>query len=132
MLKMWVLQKNLVDWLKMMVGGKRWEEVVDTNLENRPSTSALKRALLTALRCVDPNPEQRPTMSQVVRMLESDEYPVPREVGPLPLFPSFSFKTFSSSHVFGSSCISGSSKAAKGVTRETNRQVIYYYYYYKN
>ncbi|KAH6798835.1 Protein kinase superfamily protein [Perilla frutescens var. frutescens] len=42
--------KNLVDWLKMMVGAKRSEEVVDLNLETRPSTSALKRALLTALR----------------------------------------------------------------------------------
>lgn len=64
----------------MMVGAKRSEEVVDPNLETRPSTSALKRALLTALRCVDPNAEQRPTMSQVVRMLESEEYPIPREV----------------------------------------------------
>ncbi|KAH6833047.1 Protein kinase superfamily protein [Perilla frutescens var. hirtella] len=74
-----VHEKNLVDWLKMMVGAKRSEEVVDPNLETRPSTSALKRALLTALRCVDPNAEQRPTMSQVVRMLESEEYPIPRE-----------------------------------------------------
>ncbi|KAK4383303.1 putative receptor-like protein kinase [Sesamum angolense] len=67
------------DWLKMMVAAKRSEEVVDPNLETRPSTSALKRALLTALRCVDPNAEQRPAMSQVVRMLESEEYPIPRE-----------------------------------------------------
>ncbi|PIN00332.1 Serine/threonine protein kinase [Handroanthus impetiginosus] len=74
-----VHEKNLVDWLKMMVGARRSEEVVDPNLETRPSTSSLKRALLTALRCVDPNAEQRPTMSQVVRMLESEEYPVPRE-----------------------------------------------------
>ncbi|KAL0433862.1 UNVERIFIED_CONTAM: putative receptor-like protein kinase [Sesamum latifolium] len=74
-----VHEKNLVDWLKMMVAAKRSEEVVDPNLETRPSTSALKRALLTALRCVDPNAEQRPAMSQVVRMLESEEYPIPRE-----------------------------------------------------
>ncbi|KAI3459167.1 hypothetical protein Pfo_015830 [Paulownia fortunei] len=74
-----VHEKNLVDWLKMMVGARRSEEVVDPNLETRPSTSALKRALLTALRCVDPNAEQRPTMSQVVRMLESEEYPIRRE-----------------------------------------------------
>ncbi|KAL0381164.1 UNVERIFIED_CONTAM: putative receptor-like protein kinase [Sesamum angustifolium] len=74
-----VHEKNLVDWLKMMVAAKRSEEVVDPSLETRPSTSALKRALLTALRCVDPNAEQRPAMSQVVRMLESEEYPIPRE-----------------------------------------------------
>ncbi|KAI4344712.1 hypothetical protein L6164_011906 [Bauhinia variegata] len=70
---------NLVDWLKMMVGSRRSEEAVDPNIETRPSTSALKRALLTALRCVDPYAEKRPKMSQVVRMLESEEYPIPRE-----------------------------------------------------
>ncbi|CAL5399262.1 unnamed protein product [Camellia sinensis] len=70
---------NLVDWLKMMVGSRRSEEVVDPNIETRPSTRALKRALLTALRCVDPDSDKRPKMSQVVRMLESEEYPIPRE-----------------------------------------------------
>ncbi|KAL6964583.1 hypothetical protein U1Q18_035634 [Sarracenia purpurea var. burkii] len=70
---------NLVDWLKMMVGSRRSEEVVDPNIETRPSTRALKRALLTALRCVDPDSDKRPKMGQVVRMLESEEYPIPRE-----------------------------------------------------
>ncbi|KAH9670307.1 protein kinase domain-containing protein [Citrus sinensis] len=69
---------NLVDWLKMMVGSRRSEEVVDPNIEVRPSTRALKRSLLTALRCVDPDSEKRPKMSQVVRMLESEEYPIDR------------------------------------------------------
>ncbi|KAJ0561146.1 putative protein kinase RLK-Pelle-RLCK-V family [Helianthus annuus] len=70
---------NLVDWLKMMVGNRRSEEVVDPTIETKPSTRALKRALLTALRCVDPDSDKRPKMSQVVRMLESEEYPLPRE-----------------------------------------------------
>ncbi|KAH6835920.1 Protein kinase superfamily protein [Perilla frutescens var. hirtella] len=69
---------NLVDWLKVMVGSRRSEEVVDPNIDTRPSTRALKRALLTALRCVDPDSDKRPRMSQVVRMLESEEYPIPR------------------------------------------------------
>ncbi|KAK6930360.1 Protein kinase domain [Dillenia turbinata] len=55
---------NPVDWLKMMVGNQRSEEVVDPNMGTRPSTRALKRALLTALRCVDPDAEKRPKMSQ--------------------------------------------------------------------
>lgn len=63
----------------MMVGNRRSEEVVDPKIENRPSTSALKRALLTALRCLDPESDRRPKMGQVVRMLESEEYPIPRE-----------------------------------------------------
>ncbi|KAL5538062.1 hypothetical protein UlMin_042272 [Ulmus minor] len=70
---------NLVDWLKMMVGNRRSEEVMDPKIENRPSTSAFKRALLIALRCLDPEAQRRPKMSQVVRMLESEEYPIPRE-----------------------------------------------------
>ncbi|KAK7316704.1 hypothetical protein RJT34_00362 [Clitoria ternatea] len=66
---------NLVEWLKMMVGTRRAEEVVDSRLDVKPSTRALKRSLLVALRCVDPEAEKRPKMSQVVRMLEADEYP---------------------------------------------------------
>ena len=70
----------MVDWLKTMVGNRRSEEVVDPNIEVKPSTRALKRVLLTALRCVDPDSEKRPKMGQVVRMLESEEYPLAREV----------------------------------------------------
>ncbi|KAH9314236.1 hypothetical protein KI387_022863, partial [Taxus chinensis] len=65
---------NLVDWLKMMVGSRRSEEVVDPNLEIRPSTRALKKALLVALRCVDPDSSRRPKMGQVVHMHEADEF----------------------------------------------------------
>ncbi|XP_051114849.1 probable receptor-like protein kinase At2g42960 [Andrographis paniculata] len=66
---------NLVEWLKVMVGNRRAEEVVDPDLEVKPTTRALKRALLVALRCVDPNAEKRLKMSQVVQMIESDEFP---------------------------------------------------------
>ncbi|KAM0951256.1 putative protein kinase RLK-Pelle-RLCK-V family [Dioscorea sansibarensis] len=70
---------NLVDWLKMMIGSRRAEEVVDPSLETRPSTRALKRALLTALRCLDPDSGKRPRMSKVVSMLETDDDPIERE-----------------------------------------------------
>ncbi|KAI4383385.1 hypothetical protein MLD38_009227 [Melastoma candidum] len=70
---------NLVEWLKVMVGTRRIEEVVDPNLETKPTTRALKRSLLVALRCVDPESEKRPKMTQVVRMLETDEYPLREE-----------------------------------------------------
>ncbi|CAN6467010.1 unnamed protein product [Victoria cruziana] len=70
---------NLVDWLKVMVGSRRFEEVVDPNIDTRPPTRALKRALLVALRCVDPDSDKRPKMGQVVRMLEAEEFPL-REV----------------------------------------------------
>lgn len=74
------MQVNMVDWLKLMVGSKRSEEVIDPSLEPKPSRTALKRALLTALRCVDPDSQKRLTMSEVVRMLESEDYPLSREV----------------------------------------------------
>lgn len=70
---------NMVDWLKMMVGSRRSEEVVDPTMEMKSSRTALKRALLTALRCVDPDSEKRLTMGEVVRILESEEYPLSRE-----------------------------------------------------
>ncbi|RLM84756.1 putative receptor-like protein kinase [Panicum miliaceum] len=66
---------HLVEWLKMMVGTRRAEEVVDSDMELKPTTRALKRALLVALRCVDPDAEKRPTMGQVVRMLEAEGVP---------------------------------------------------------
>ncbi|KAF7048583.1 hypothetical protein CFC21_057316 [Triticum aestivum] len=69
---------NLVDWLKLMVANRRSDEVVDPHLERRPSTKELKRALLTALRCIDLNAEKRPRMDQVVRMLDSSET-IPQE-----------------------------------------------------
>ncbi|KAJ8486178.1 hypothetical protein OPV22_018663 [Ensete ventricosum] len=64
---------NLVEWLKTMVGSRRAEEVLDPYLEVKPATRALKRTLLVALRCVDPDSNRRPKMGQVVRMLEADE-----------------------------------------------------------
>jgi hypothetical protein len=53
----------------MMIANRRAEEVVDPILEIRPTIRALKRALLIALRCVDPDSEKRPKMGQVARML---------------------------------------------------------------
>ncbi|KAG9455325.1 hypothetical protein H6P81_008229 [Aristolochia fimbriata] len=64
---------NLVEWLKTMVGNRRSEEVVDPKLQEKPSSKALKRALLVALRCVDPDAHKRPKMGHVIHMLEADD-----------------------------------------------------------
>ncbi|XP_062204843.1 probable serine/threonine-protein kinase At1g01540 [Phragmites australis] len=63
---------NLVEWLKRMVAEKRVEEVLDPRLPERPPSKVLKRVVLAALRCVDPDGGQRPTMAHVVHMLEDD------------------------------------------------------------
>jgi len=66
---------NLVDWLKQMVGNRRSEEAADPNMRVKPTTRALKRALLVSLRCVDPDAQKRPKMGHVVHMLEADDFP---------------------------------------------------------
>ncbi|XP_028770400.1 probable serine/threonine-protein kinase At1g01540 [Neltuma alba] len=64
---------NLVEWLKAMVGNRKSEEVVDPKLPEMPSSKALKRALLVALRCVDPDATKRPKMGHVIHMFEADD-----------------------------------------------------------
>lgn len=64
---------NLIDWLKTMVGNRKSEEVVDPKLAEKPSSKALKRALLVALRCVDPDAKKRPKIGHVIHMLEAED-----------------------------------------------------------
>lgn len=64
---------HLVDWLKAMVGNRKSEEVVDPKLPEVPSSKALKRVLLVALRCVDPEAQKRPKMGHIIHMLEADD-----------------------------------------------------------
>lgn len=68
-------QVNLVDWLKTMVSNRDSEGVLDPKLPEKPSLRALKRTLLVALRCVDPNAQKRPKMGHVIHMLEADDFP---------------------------------------------------------
>ncbi len=64
-----------MDWLKQMVGNRRSEEAADPNMRVKPTTRALKRALLVSLRCVDPDAQKRPKMGHVVHMLEAADFP---------------------------------------------------------
>ncbi|KAF3612560.1 putative serine/threonine-protein kinase [Capsicum annuum] len=66
---------TLVDWLKVMVSNRNAEGVLDPKLPVKPSSRALKRVLLVALRCVDPNAQKRPKMGHVIHMLEADDFP---------------------------------------------------------
>lgn len=58
-----------------MVSNRNSEGVLDPKLPEKPSSRALKRTLLVALRCVDPNSQKRPKMGHVVHMLEADDFP---------------------------------------------------------
>ncbi|KAK9284355.1 hypothetical protein L1049_023526 [Liquidambar formosana] len=66
---------NLVEWLKKMVANRNSEGVLDPKIPDKPNSRALKRALLVALRCVDPNAQKRPKMGHVIHMLEAEESP---------------------------------------------------------
>ncbi|KAB2598678.1 serine/threonine-protein kinase [Pyrus ussuriensis x Pyrus communis] len=63
-------QPYVVDWLKSMVAGQKIACVVDPKMLEKPSLKELKRVLLVALRCVDPDSEHRPQMGEVIHMLE--------------------------------------------------------------
>ncbi|KAF7828719.1 putative serine/threonine-protein kinase [Senna tora] len=66
---------NLVDWLKKMVSNRNAVGVLDPKLPEKPTSRALKRALLVALRCTDPNAQKRPKMGHVIHMLEAEDSP---------------------------------------------------------
>ncbi|EAZ12589.1 hypothetical protein OsJ_02495 [Oryza sativa Japonica Group] len=64
---------HLLEWIKLMASSRRAEEVVDPAMEAKPTKRQLRRALVAALKCVDPKADKRPTMGSVVRMLEADD-----------------------------------------------------------
>ncbi|KAM6584764.1 hypothetical protein CsatB_011766 [Cannabis sativa] len=64
---------NMVEWLKTLVGNRKSEQVIDPKLPEMPTSKALKRVLLVALKCVDPDATKRPKMGHVIHMLEADD-----------------------------------------------------------
>lgn len=86
------LQVNLVEWLKTMVSNRNSEAVLDPKIAEKPSPKVLKRALLVALRCVDPDAQKRPKMGHVIHMLEMDDLLFREVCKSLPENPIQSFK----------------------------------------
>lgn len=70
-----------------MVTNRNSEGVLDPKLPEKPSSRALKKALLVALRCVDPDAQKRPKMGHVIHMLEVGDFPY-RDVSRIPYFLS--------------------------------------------
>lgn len=64
------MQTDLTEWVKSIIGNQHAFETVDSKLEEKPSSKQLKRMLLIALRCVDPDIQHRPTMGQILLMLQ--------------------------------------------------------------
>ncbi|GAB2221984.1 hypothetical protein Drorol1_Dr00013181 [Drosera rotundifolia] len=61
---------DLVEWLKSMVASQLTEQVLDPKIVDIPPPMELKRLLLIALKCADPEAENRPKMGEVIHMLE--------------------------------------------------------------
>ncbi|KAG7027051.1 putative serine/threonine-protein kinase, partial [Cucurbita argyrosperma subsp. argyrosperma] len=67
----WEIRMNII--LGTAKGNRNPEGVLDPKLSEKPTSRALKRALLVALRCVDPNAQKRPKMGHIIHMLEAEE-----------------------------------------------------------
>ncbi|MFS8013643.1 putative protein kinase RLK-Pelle-RLCK-V family [Helianthus anomalus] len=63
-------KEYLVEWVKSKVCDQELDDIVDPSLQEVPSSKELKRILLIALRCVDPEVENRPTIGDVIHMLQ--------------------------------------------------------------
>ncbi|KAL9994079.1 putative protein kinase RLK-Pelle-RLCK-V family [Helianthus debilis subsp. tardiflorus] len=63
-------KEYLVEWVKSKVCDQKLDDIVDPSLQEMPSSKELKRILLIALRCVDPEVENRPTIGDVIHMLQ--------------------------------------------------------------
>lgn len=59
----------LVKQVKTIVEDEREEHAIDGDLENFP-TEEVKAVFNIAMKCLDPEPITRPTMAEVLKMLE--------------------------------------------------------------
>ncbi|PKA59471.1 putative LRR receptor-like serine/threonine-protein kinase [Apostasia shenzhenica] len=62
----------LLDHVKKLVGEKRLESIIDRNLKKNYSADEVEKMIQVALLCTQATPEDRPSMSEVVRMLEGE------------------------------------------------------------
>ncbi|PIA52127.1 hypothetical protein AQUCO_01000188v1 [Aquilegia coerulea] len=62
----------LLDHVKKLEREKRLGAIVDRNLTRNYNSQEVEMMIKVALLCTQPSPEERPTMSEVVRMLEGE------------------------------------------------------------
>ncbi|GER27835.1 leucine-rich repeat receptor-like kinase [Striga asiatica] len=60
----------ILEWVRTVYGEKKLDEVVDKHLKGCFNSDELEKAVELALQCTQSNPDQRPRMSQVLRVLE--------------------------------------------------------------
>lgn len=64
-------QHNLIDWAKPLLSQKRkLKTIMDARIEGQYSSKAALQAAQLTLRCLETEPRNRPSMKEVVDMLE--------------------------------------------------------------
>lgn len=67
-------QNNLVDWVKPMLCNKRkLRSIMDARMEGQYSSKAALVAAQLSLKCLEGEPKNRPSMKEVVEVLEQVE-----------------------------------------------------------
>ncbi|KAJ8548167.1 hypothetical protein K7X08_021403 [Anisodus acutangulus] len=62
----------LLDWVKGLLKDKKYETLVDADLQDNYNEEEVEQLIQVALLCTQSTPTERPKMSEVVRMLEGD------------------------------------------------------------
>ncbi|KAG5617092.1 hypothetical protein H5410_016916 [Solanum commersonii] len=58
------IEEYLIDWTKSMVGSQQYDQILDPKLPEMPCMKEVKRILLIAFKCVDPDFNNRSKMGQ--------------------------------------------------------------------
>ena len=67
-------QQNLVEWIKPSLPDKRnLKNIMDARIEGQYSLKAASKAAQLTLKCLQPEPKNRPSMNDVLKALEGIE-----------------------------------------------------------
>ncbi|CAK9164949.1 unnamed protein product [Ilex paraguariensis] len=67
-------QHNLIDWARPLLSHRRkWKTIMDAQIEGQYSSKAALQAANLSLRCLEHDPRKRPSMKEVVEVLEQIE-----------------------------------------------------------
>ncbi|CAK9164948.1 unnamed protein product [Ilex paraguariensis] len=67
-------QHNLIDWARPLLSHRRkWETIMDARIKGQYSSQAALQAANLSLRCLEHDPRKRPSMKEVVEVLEQIE-----------------------------------------------------------
>ncbi|KAF5184267.1 Kinase family protein [Thalictrum thalictroides] len=69
-------EHNLVEWARPLLNHRKLLKILDPRMEGQYSVKDAQKVSLLAYQCLSQNPKGRPTMSQVVEILEPLQAPV--------------------------------------------------------